>query len=463
MKHSYPRWLAIGGLLAAGALSATAQTTNTLKIYTAMEVEFETEIGRSYTLQGSVNFTNWTDVGNPVLGHGRTVNRIFSTRTDGALNYASYRLHITDGPTNGFAPWSVAGARVQMDDTSSSNYVEYVSDVSGRDNYGGAFDPFTYRFARLNANEALVDRTFTPDRHELVTYTYTAPGVGTWVREEYRQSSLERRVLGVFRYLANTTNSLPGVTNPPVVITPPQPPSPPNLLTGLVYYVQSGSRPDKLTFQTATAGLETPIPATGDENENEVSPGGNSFSYTYHSLSSNFSSLVVNFGYYGFGGDKNEYDLTYTDGPSGTFVRRIYRLGSLYSTDTGAFSPYDRPPVPPGGTNTPPPVGTNPPPVNPVGLTYTVLGGNVPERLVFQTISSGIDFDDSAPTDFSFTYESTGATTFRMVVRFKPDRWHEYDLTFANGVQGTYVRRKFRNNALDRTDSGTFSVALTGN
>jgi hypothetical protein len=179
-------------------------------------------------------------------------------------------------------------------------------------------------------------------------------------------------------------------------------------------------------------------------------------------LSSITASLIVNFGYYGFGGDKNEYDLTYTDGPSGTFVRRIYRLGSLYSTDNGAFSPFAPAPGQPGGTNNPP-VNTNQPPVNPAGLTYTVLGGNVPERLVFQTSASGIDFDDSAPTDFTFTYQATGTNTFNMVVRFKPDRWHEYDLTFINGVQGSYVRRQFKNSGLNRTDSGPFTVAPTGN
>src|SRR5205085_1784978 len=146
---------------------------------------------------------------------------------------------------------------------------------------------------------------------------------------------------------------------------------------------------------------------SGDENENEVSPGGNTFTYSFSVLSSNTASLVINFGYYGFGGDKNEYDLTYTDGPSGTFVRRIYRLGSLYSTDNGAFSPYAPVAGPMGGTNQPP-LNTNQPPANPSGFTYTVLGGNLPERLVFQSSTAGIDFDDSAPTDFTFTYQPTG-------------------------------------------------------
>ena len=463
MKTTITSLAIAAALFGAGAPRVAAQAPNRLRIYTAIEVEYQTEIGKRYTLQGAVNLTNWTDIGNPVLGHGRLVNQTFSTKNGGAVSYAAYRLQVSDGPTNGFAPWSLAGARLQMDDH-SSNSVEYLDDHGGRDLYAGAPDPFTYEFTRLGANEARVDRTFTPDRRELVTYAYSAPGVGTWVREEYRGSSLERRVLGVFRYLADGTNSVPGVTNPPVVITPPQPPAPPTILTGLVYYVQSGARPDKLMFNTLTTGIETPLPSTsGDEDENEVSPGGNIFTYSYHELGSNSASLIVNFGYYGFGGDKNEYDLTYTDGPSGTFVRRIYRLGSLYSTDNGAFSPYaPQPGQTPGNTNLPP-VVTNAPPTNPVGFTYTMHDGSTPPRLVFQSTSSGIEFDDSAPSDFTFTYAATGANTFALRAQFKPDRWDEYDLTFTNGAQGTLVRRQFKNSQLNRTTSGTFTIAVTGN
>jgi len=447
------------GLMTASSPRGIAQTAPALRVYTAIEIEYPTEIGKSYQLEGAANLTNWTDIGNPVLGHGRVVDRIFSTKNAGAISFAAYRLQVTEGPANGFAPWSLAGARVQIDDSSPSNFVEFVTEDHGQDNYAGALDPFTYQFTRLSENNASVDRTFTPDRRELITYSYAAPGVGTWVREEYRQGALERRVLGVFRYLADTTNSLPGVTNPPVVISIAQPPAPPTVLTGLVYYVLSGAKPDQLTFQTINSGIEKPTPAVGgSENENEVSVGGNAFTYTYHVQSTNTASLILNFGYYGFGGDKNEYDLTYTDGPSGSFVRRIYRLGALYSTDTGAFSPFAHPP---GGTNNPP-INTNQPPANPVGLTFTIHDDTVPPRLVFQTTSSGIEFDDSAPSDFTFTYQATGASTFSMVVRFKPDRWDEYDLTFISGVEGTSVRRQYKNSQLDRTTSGTFTVAPTG-
>ncbi len=461
MKHILISFLVGSSLLGAGASSLLAQTNNTLKIYSAIEIEYPTEIGKSYELQGAVDFNNWTPIGNPVLGHGRPVTQIYSTRSGDAVPFAAYRLHIKDGPTNGFAPWSLSGARVLMDDRFSTNSVEYLTNDHGQDNYSGALDKFSYQFSRLTDNSARVDRTFTPDRRESIRYAYTGPGVGTWVREEYRQGTLERRILGVFRYLADTTNSVPGVTNLPVTVTTAQPPAPPTVVTGLVYYVHSGSRPDELQFKTGTTGIEMPTPAVGgDENEVEVSPGGNTFTYAYKVLSSNTASLIINFGYYGFGGDKNEYDLSYTDGPSGSFVRRIYRLGALYSTDTGVFSPFVQPP--PSPTSTSNPAAMNPPPATPVGLTYTVQDDTLPPRLVFRTTNSGIEFDDSAPSDFIYSYLATGPNTVHMVVQFKADRWDEYDLTFTNGIHGISVRRQFKKGQLDRTTSGTFDVALSG-
>jgi hypothetical protein len=175
-----------------------AQTAPALKVYTAIEIEYPTEIGKSYQLEGAANLTHWTAIGNPVLGHGRVVDQTFSTKNAGAISFAAYRLQVTAGPANGFAPWSLAGARVQMDDSSPSNFVEFVTADHGQDNYAGALDPFTYQFTRLSENNASVDRTFTPDRRELITYSYVAPGVGTWVRRQHKNSRLDRTTSGTF-------------------------------------------------------------------------------------------------------------------------------------------------------------------------------------------------------------------------------------------------------------------------
>src|ERR1041385_4325578 len=124
--------LLAGGLILGSALGqAQAPLPGVLQVRTALEVEFQTEVGKTYTVQGAVGLTNWTDIGSPVLGHGRGVHQIYSTRDTGSNSYAAYRLRVIDGPTNGYAPWSMSSIRVQMDNSSSTNLVQYVADDHG--------------------------------------------------------------------------------------------------------------------------------------------------------------------------------------------------------------------------------------------------------------------------------------------------------------------------------------------
>jgi len=456
MKSKLIRFSLGLSLLALTGGQLAAQVTNGFQIYHAIEVVYQTERGKTYMLQGAVGLTNWTDVGDAVLGNGQIEDRIFSTK-ESTINFAAYRLQIAPGPTNGYAPWLIDGVNLQMDDDSSSNVVQYLSVTNGQDVYVGGNDPFSYSYSRITASDGRLDRTYSPDRHDFLTYSYTGSGVGTWTRDEYEHGVLKSHNVGSFHYVGYSTNNPTGTNNPPT-IDPTEPPAPPVGLSNLTYYVFTGPVPDQYQFTSDTAGLATPGTISSGRHS-DSSPGGNAYTYTYTVLSSNTASLNINFGYYGIGGDRQEYDLTFTDGPSGQFSRRIYRLGSLFTTDHGVFSPNSTLPTT-TVTNSPPGL-TNEPPANPVGLTYTMNVGQVPPRLVFQSSTSGIEFDDSAPTDFSYTYTATGTNTFTMHVQFKPDRWDDYDLTFSSGAGGTMVRKQYRNNALNRTESGTFDIAIT--
>lgn len=50
-----------------------AQDPTPLKIFTAVEVEFGTQSGKVYQLQGSSNLVDWIDIGAPVFGVGRDI------------------------------------------------------------------------------------------------------------------------------------------------------------------------------------------------------------------------------------------------------------------------------------------------------------------------------------------------------------------------------------------------------
>ena len=604
MNHYITTLALVAGLLAISLAPAPAQDPIRLNVYTAIEVEYDTEPGKSYTLQGNTNLTDWTDIGTPTPGTGRLVNRIFSTKGGRELNFNSYRLRVSDGPTNGFAPWLFAGVSLEMDDEPGGDVMNFTTETNGVDVSEGDNDPFIYLYSRLGENEAQAEITYASNRSDVVTFAFTGPGVGTWSRDEFRHGKLKDHDAGPFRIVglapapagANTP-----LVNPNVVVAPPVlPPAPPASLSNLIYYFQASGIPDRyeflddhngrevqgvvqerlptnalvytytvLTSNTAhlqlsfgyygmggdrydcdltftdgssghfsrrlyrrgvlkdtddgafsqndqlvtLAGGNSPNPPPGtnasatfppviiptappappvsifgktcfvfttpspdqyqfsgvnygyatpgisQSDEIETSPGGNLYTYGYNVLSSNTASLIITYGYYKLGGDREEYDLTFVDGSTATFNRRLYRLGNLYTNQSGIFStnavlPYGGNA---GGTNNPP-INTNPPPTNPFGLTILM---NTGEQLAFQTATSGLQTDNSAPTDFTYNYAATGANTFTLRVEFKPDKWDEYDLTFTDGAHGSFIRRQYDGNDLKDTDADTLYIVPT--
>jgi hypothetical protein len=67
-----------------------------LKIYTAVEVEFGTETGKQYQVQGSSNLVDWIAIDQPECGTGLPVNRLFSARAGGVPAAKFYRLQIVE-------------------------------------------------------------------------------------------------------------------------------------------------------------------------------------------------------------------------------------------------------------------------------------------------------------------------------------------------------------------------------
>ena len=75
--------------------SVWAQTFD-LKIYMAVEVEFGTETGKLYQVQGSSNLVDWSAIDQPQCGTGLSVNRLFAARAGGVPALKFYRLQIVE-------------------------------------------------------------------------------------------------------------------------------------------------------------------------------------------------------------------------------------------------------------------------------------------------------------------------------------------------------------------------------
>jgi hypothetical protein len=436
--------------LLAVAVSAHAQVE--LKIFTAIEVEFATERAKTYQLQGSSDLTAWTDIGDPVFGNGNTVNQVFSSKRLANVAFESYRLNVTDNPNPGLAPWSFTGLSLSLGDDGVREHYDFLTETTGVKVSPTSSDPFTYALTRTGDNEVQFDLTKNsashPDRHDLYTFTFTTTKLGTFVREEFRDARLKDRDLGTFQVLDGSTPPPPDGTDTNSV-----PVTPPASLKGLAYSFQSGERPDRLEFLTETTGVAPEDRPRQDEDE-----PNKPFTYAYTLTTPTNATLVVSLP----DNRRDEYDLTFTEGAQGTFVRREFRNDVLDDTDTGAFSPAGAATNPDGGT---PPDGNGTPDASLTGSAFTFRNGESSDRLTFATETTGVEQSDEPeddPANFTYAYTVKEGSAATLIVTFKADKWDEYDLTFTGDGQGRFERREFREGVLDDTDTGTFA-RVSGN
>ena len=204
----------------------------------------------------------------------------------------------------------------------------------------------------------------------------------------------------------------------------------------LIVHQRNGGVEANLVFASATSG-----------SENDPDGDVDSFTYSYAPDAST-ASLVLQ-----FKPDKwDEYDLEFT---TGAYTRREFKDNALDDVDTGTFvidgeGGGTPPPTGGGGTET---GGTAPDALTGETITVRQLNGVVEAALNFATGANGTENDPDGDIDpYSYTYTPNGATA-SLVLQLKSDKWDEYDLDF---VSSTFVRREFKDNALDDTDLGTF-------
>ena len=438
--------LSIVLLALVGIAGQTRAEDRPIHIEHAVEMEFETETNKIYRLQGSDDLQHWEDVADPVFGSGRRQRRLGSTRNDdGSRSNKFFRVVVEPGTNTTLAPWSFSGATVQLGDDLVPERLRFMTETNGQKVEGIETDSFSYLFTKTGDNEVQTEVRFANGRTNTYTFTYSAGDRGTYLSEEVRRGRVKNREAGLFLMVSSNAPS-GGMTNPPPTSTAGTntvPTSRPDALGGLVYLFQSDATPERYDFVGATDGIkQEDNERPGDDNPAKP------FTYVYTLGASNTASLILTF----VDGRRSEFDLAFTSGGSGKFVQRKFRNGVLKRTDTGFFSPSA---LSVGQTSTGGVVAGTPS-VALTGETYTFLSGTPPEVLAFQTSSTGLQTDDSDPGSFSYTYSVTDAHSARIVVTFKPGKWDEYVVNFTGANGGSFVRKEFRNNLLNDTDSASF-------
>lgn len=413
----------------------------------AVEMEFETETNKIYRLQGSDDLQHWEDVADPVFGSGRRQRRLGSSRNDDGSRSNKFFRVVVEANTNAtLAPWGFAGTTIRLGDDLVPESLRFLSETNGLKVEGLETNWFNYLFTKTGDNEAQTEVRFANGRTNTFTFTFAALDRGTFLSEEVRRGRVKNREAGLFQ-LSSSNSPSGSLTNPPPTTTAGTnavPVSRPAALAGLVYLFQSDAIPERYDFVGATDGVkQEDNERPGDDNPAKP------FTYTYTLGASNTASLIV----ISIDGRRSEFDLTFTSGGSGQFVQRKFRNGVLRGSDSGYFSPSAMSvgQQPTGG------VVAGTPSVALVGETYTFLTGVPPEVLVFSSASAGVQTGDSDASSFTYTYSVTGYHSAKIVVQFKSDKWDEYSLSFLGANGGSFVRKEFRNGALNDTDAASFT------
>ncbi len=213
---------------------------------------------------------------------------------------------------------------------------------------------------------------------------------------------------------------------------------------------------DALRFLTETNGIKSSV---------DPDP----FNYLLTRLSTNELQLELTRPGESVSVRRDVVSLTFSTPTMGNWVRDTFRKGKLKDRSSGNFTLSGTPADPsnPQSEGTP----TNTAPAHPTeipgsatGLAFTFGGGDHQERveMIAADVATVIG-DDVAPDDShgaTYSYARLGTNQATLVVHLKADRRDEYLLTYKNASQGTFVRREIKNDQLNDTDTGAFSVAL---
>jgi hypothetical protein len=379
-------------------------------------------------------------------------------------------------------PISLAGLDYYFQSSGVPDRYQFSSSTAGSEiqstpQEGLPTNGFAYVYTLTGPNTATLQINFGyygvgGDRYDC-DLTFTDGSAGHFVRRTYRRGALKHTDDGAFSQDSSLATPVvgtvsntppPAVTNiPPTwppVVTPTAAPAPLISLLGKTFFTYTSPSPDQYQFSGANYGYATPN--AGRINEVELTPGGNVYMYNYSNTGPNTASLTLTYGYYNLGGDREEYDLTYMDGSTCTFNRRLYRLGTLYTNQAGIFStnpvlPYAVNSGNNGGGITPtnPPTNTNPPPSVVTGYTFHM---NTGENLACSTASAGAQTDVTGTSNFTYTYSSTGAFTYTLHVQLKADKWDDYTLNFTDDSHGSFTRNQYRKGVFFDSDANTFTV-----
>jgi len=411
-------------LLAAGASQAQdlAPDDGNLAIHRALEVNYKTNPGQVFELQGSGDLQGWRDIGDVVFGEGGSVHDFVSSKNAPASFL--YRVKISPSQQFGFAPSAIVGKQFAFNDDGGARVYNFdtrgsATEFSNLAGVSPATLAYSFRkngdsYSRLTIERGSGDR----DVYEL---DFSADHIGTYQRSEIRDGSTRDIDRGTFTLGAKRSPS----QDPPATLIP-------QSLVGLSYLYSDGLTRERFDFVSNNSGRSIERAAVRH------------FGYAYQIGEETATATVVD------GELTIEFEMTFTGESAGTYTRREYFDGTLEYTDEGLFS---------SGASVYHGAGANStnltlPADEIVGRSYLIRDGGTPCSLEFETQTSGKCVEGNQIDSFDFEYTVRCNATSVMKIKFSETSYDEYHMNYSDC---TFMRYEVRSGKLVDTDTGTFS------
>jgi len=238
----------------------------------------------------------------------------------------------SSGPVNeGVTPDSISGLSYVLNDGGTPEQLDFLTGSTGQevDLVENDLDPFSYTFQENNDTNATIIITFDADKWDVYAFNYAN---GTFVRQEFKDSTLEDTDSGTFSQLGDPTMPpTPGTgddnngggddTGDPGSGNPVSDGLSPNSISGLSWTLNDGGTLERLDFLSESTGKEV------DLADSDSDP----FTYTYQRSSDTSATINVTF-------DAEKYDVYNFDFSNGSFVRQEFKDNVLDDTDSGTFT-----------------------------------------------------------------------------------------------------------------------------
>ncbi len=200
------------------------------------------------------------------------------------------------------APDDVVGRFLYFEE-GLEDYLVFLDESTGEErDINGDVDPMTYTYSITGPQTAEIVVTRDVDRYDEWTITWTGPGTGTFVREEFRDSNLEDTDTGGF--VESSGSSIPPVD-----------------LVGVRLEEAIEGEDERFEFLTDTEGREF--------EPGDIDP----FTYTYSLLDPVTALIVATYGT----GRYDDLALTFETETTGTYLLGRVRDGNLVKEKRGQF------------------------------------------------------------------------------------------------------------------------------